>query len=132
MKITPNSLKVNKKNITQKVCESEENVQTRVIKYIKIVYPSALYCASAGGVRTSFRQAVKMKRTGYVAGFPDLFIYEAKGGYNGLALELKTDKGQASPQQRWWRDELNRRGYKAVICRGYDAAIEAITTYMNE
>lgn len=131
MKITANSLKNNTKKITQKSVESEENVQTRIIKYIKYAYPNTLYCASAGGMRTSFRQAIKMKRTGYIAGFPDLFIYEPKGEYKGLAIEVKTDKGQASPQQRWWRDELIKRGYCAYICRGYDATIQAIDAYMK-
>jgi len=33
-----------------------------------------MYCASLGGIRTSFKQAVKAKATGYVKGFPDLQI----------------------------------------------------------
>ena len=27
---------------------------------------------------------------------------------------------------------LNRRGYYAVVCKGFDAAIEQITEYLNE
>ena len=52
----------------------EEEVQKGVVKYLKLAYPKARYCASLGGIRTSFKQAVKAKATGYVKGFPDLQI----------------------------------------------------------
>ncbi len=80
--------------------ESEANQQEIVIKYLRLAYPDALYCASAGGMRTSYLQAIKMKRTGYVKGFPDLFIYEPRGEFHGLAIEMKKEKGgTASPEQ---------------------------------
>ena len=66
--------------------ESEANQQEIVIKYLRLAYPHALYCASAGGMRTSYLQAIKMKRTGYVKGFPDLFIYEPNQDFHGLAI----------------------------------------------
>ena len=52
----------------------EALIQEAVINYINAQYPGTLYCASAGGVRTSMKQAIKMKRTGYVKGFPDIFM----------------------------------------------------------
>ena len=52
----------------------EEEVQKSVVTYLKFKYPKVMYCASLGGIRTSFKQAVKAKATGYVKGFPDLQI----------------------------------------------------------
>ena len=110
--------------------ESESNQQEIVIKYLRLAYPEALYCASAGGMRTSYLQAIKMKRTGYVKGFPDLFIYEPRGGFFGLAIEMKKEKGGvASPEQKRWQDQLRNRGYASYICKGSEEAIKIIDEY---
>jgi hypothetical protein len=113
--------------------ESEANQQEIVIKYLRLAYPNLLYCASAGGMRTSYLQAIKMKRTGYVKGFPDLFIYEPRNEYNGLAIEMKKEKGGvASPEQKRWQDQLRNRGYASYICKGSEEAIKVIDEYFNE
>jgi hypothetical protein len=113
--------------------ESEANQQELVIKYLRLAYPDALYCASAGGMRTSYLQAIKMKRTGYVKGFPDLFIYEPRNEYNGLAIEMKKEKGGvASPEQKRWQEQLRNRGYASYICKGNEEAIKVIDEYFNE
>jgi hypothetical protein len=113
--------------------ESESNQQEIVIKYLKLAYPDVLYCASAGGMRTSYLQAVKMKRTGYVKGFPDLFIYEPRSTFYGLAIEMKKEKGGiASPEQKRWQEQLRNRGYCSYICKGSEEAIKVIDEYFNE
>ncbi len=112
--------------------ESESNQQEIVIKYLKLAYPDALYCASAGGMRTSYLQAIKMKRTGYVKGFPDLFIYEPRGEFHGLAIEMKKEKGgTASPEQKEWQEQLRNRGYCSYICKGNEEAIKVIDEYFS-
>jgi hypothetical protein len=125
-------LKIKKKNF--KICAemTEEIVQTSVVTWLNYQYPNALYCASAGGVRTSMKQAVKMKRTGYVKGFPDLFIYESKKGYHGLAIELKTVKGTIQPSQKQWIKNLCDNGYYAKVCKGTAEAQSLIQWYMND
>ena len=126
-----NYLILNKKSISKRTTPLEDSVQKAVVHYLKYAYPTALYCASAGGVRTSYKQAVKMKATGYVKGFPDLFIYEPRNGFFGLAIELKREKGIASPEQKEWQQKLMDRGYQAHICKGFDAAILVIDSYFK-
>lgn len=109
----------------------EHKIQTAVITYLRYAYPTALFCASAGGVRTSFKQAVKMKQAGYIKGYPDLAIHEPRGGYHGLFIELKTEKGTASPEQRDWIAKLMERGYYAQICKGAEPAINLIDYYLS-
>tara|TARA_Y100000004_G_C8925506_1_gene417454 strand:+ start:266 stop:610 length:345 start_codon:yes stop_codon:yes gene_type:complete len=111
---------------------SEDRLQSEVIKYINYQYPKIRYCGSAGGVFTGITQARKMVRTGYVKGFPDLFIYEAKNGFHGLAIEIKTIKGRATKEQKEWIDDLNDRGYKAKICKGLPEILDVIDKYLNE
>lgn len=97
-----------------------------------MTYPQALYCASAGGMRTSLKQAIKMKANGYVAGFPDLFIYEPIGEYYGLAIEMKRVKGGViSPEQKHWISQLTKRNFKAVVCYGALDALGVIDKYFK-
>lgn len=122
-----------KSSVKRKIApESEANQQEIVVKYIRLAYPNALYCASAGGMRTSYLQAIKMKRTGYVKGFPDLFIYEPNEDFHGLAIEMKKEKGGvASPEQKSWQEQLRNRGYASYICKGNEEAIKVIDEYFN-
>jgi hypothetical protein len=108
----------------------EALIQEAVINYINAQYPRLLYCASAGGVRTSMKQAVKMKKTGYVKGFPDIFIYNAKGAFFGLAIEMKTAKGVMSESQKDWQAKLINNGYHAVTCKSFDEAKQVIDEYL--
>jgi len=111
---------------------SEDRLQSEVVKYISLQYPKAKYCASLGGQYQPYQsQRNRAKRNGYSKGFPDLFIYEARNGYHGLALELKTIKGIATKEQKEWIEALNERGYKALICKGLPEVLQAIDDYLK-
>jgi len=125
-------LSLNKAILRKPKPRLEDEEQKAVVKFLKINYPKALYCASAGGMRTSMKQAIKMKAMGYVAGFPDLFIYEPNGLYNGLAIEMKRTKGGVvSNEQKEWLKSLNQRHFKAVTCYGALDAIQTIIKYFK-
>lgn len=111
---------------------SEERLQSEVVKYIRLQYPKVRFCASLGGIYTGPRQATKAKRTGYSRGFPDLQICEARNGYHGLFIEIKTHKGRATQVQKEWIEALNERGYKAEICKGLPECLQIIDDYMNQ
>ena len=119
----------------------EEEVQKSVVKYLKLQYPDAKYCASLGGIRTSYKQAVKAKATGYVKGFPDLQICvpmerggtQGGGTYHGLFLEIKKDKkSYPTKEQKEWIEYLNEQGYCARVTKGLDETIEVIDNYFNK
>ena len=50
----------------------------------------------------------------------------------GLFLELKTNKGRATKDQKEWIEDLTNRGYKALIVKGIDESINAIDNYMKQ
>jgi hypothetical protein len=117
---------------SKKIVPLEETEQKIVVQYLRSAHPQALYCASAGGMRTSMRQAIKMKQMGYIAGFPDLFIYEQRKGFGGLAIEMKrVSGGVASPEQKQWKAHLLMNGYAAYICKGAEEAIKVIDEYFK-
>lgn len=83
-----------------------------------------------GGSRNK-REAKNLKRQGVKAGVPDLFFPVAKRGYHGLFIEMKSETGRPTDKQREWLDLLNAKGYKAVVCHGFDEAKERLDWYMG-
>jgi len=105
--------------------------QVATVEYVKLRYPTVLFCASAGGMRTNIRTAVKMKRMGYIKGMPDLFFYEPRRGLYGLAIEMKSKIGSPSLEQKAWKLQLEMRGYKSEICHGFIEAKKVIDDYFK-
>lgn len=111
---------------------SESHLQSAVVQYIKLQYPFIRYCATMGGQYQPYKsQRMKMKHTGFVKGIPDLIIYEARGGYFGFFIEIKTLKGYPTKEQKQWIEDLNKRGYLACCLKGLDSIISAIDVYFK-
>lgn len=110
---------------------SEASIQQAICRYLDITYPRILYCASAGGMRTSMKQAIKMKMTGYKKGFPDMFIYKSNDSFSGLAIEVKKKGGVVSPHQKEWLSRLKEGGYFSCVVYNLNEAIEIIDSYIS-
>ena len=108
----------------------EYQLQKAVCKYLDL--NNVLYCGSMGGnYQPHFSVRMKAKKSGYKKGFPDLFIYEPRGDFHGLAIELKVGYNRETKDQLYWRNELNKRGYVAEICNGIDEALALINRYLE-
>lgn len=115
--------------------QPEYHLQVAICNYLAIKYSDVFFNGSAGGMRTFYSVAKKMKATGYKAGFPDIFIYEPKicegQIYHGLAIELKVKGNYASQKQKRVIEKLNKKGYMAKVCTGFDEAVDTIDNYLN-
>jgi len=115
--------------------QPEYELQRAIVSYIQIKYPNVLFNGSAGGVRTSMSQAMKMKATGSSKGFPDLFIYAPRRvdeiPYCGCALELKVKGNYPSPEQKEWILKLQKNGYYAEVVTDYEMVINRINWYLG-
>ena len=110
---------------------SESKLQTSIVKYLQWQHPNIKYCASLGGQYQRYQsQRNKAKATGYVKGFPDLQITEARGGFFGMFIEIK-EKGYATKEQTLWLKELRARGYYAECLKGFDNIKNAIDIYLS-
>jgi hypothetical protein len=88
--------------------------------------------ATASGIRLSWGQITKAKMTGIVKkGLPDICLPVAKGKYHGLYIELKTETGRPSNEQKFFIKRLQEEGYLATISYGYISTIELIERYFN-
>ena len=89
-----------------------------------------LYAIPNGGKR-AIKTAIALKAQGVKSGVPDMCLPVSRGGYHGLYIELKRQKGGVvSETQKSWITALAEQGYKAVVCRGADEAIEQIRGYL--
>lgn len=91
-----------------------------------------LFCASIAGINiNNMAAAVRAKKSGYNAGFPDLFIYEPRGIFHGMAIEVKC-RSYAKTNQKIWKRELLNRNYYAIIVPGNKDFSEAIEFIKSE
>lgn len=121
----------------------ERELHKAVVTYIKMQYPKVLFNTDLSGVFTTPATAKQVSQLRSRKGHPDLMIYEPRGGYYGLFVELKANGVKVHNQngdivasdhirtQAEYLEELNQRGYMAVFAVGFDAAKRVIDSYLN-
>lgn len=113
--------------------ESQEQIS--LFQWAKLMqgrYPelSLLHAIPNGGKRNA-REAARMKQEGVKAGVSDIFLPVARGGYHGLYIELKAEKGTLSDKQKWWIEETTKQGYYSTVCFGWVEASQVIKRYLD-
>ena len=116
---------------TRKNGSPEHDIQVAIVGLLESIEPTPLYSATVGGVRLAIHTAKKMKEAGYSKGVPDMLVYEPRGMYAGLAIEVKTEKGRASDEQKEWIRALNSKGWRAEICKGFEECADVICEYFD-
>ena len=92
----------------------------------------ALIYAVPNGELRSKGTAGKLKSQGVKPGVPDLVLPVARGGYFGMYIEMKRQRGGSlSPDQKWWRDQLIDQGYYWHVFKGFRAAEPKILEYLS-
>lgn len=89
-----------------------------------------LFHVPNGGGRSK-GEGAKLKSMGVKAGVSDLFLPVMVLGCGGLWIEMKTDGGVVSEAQDEWIGAMSVGGYKAVVCYGWEEAVEAIKSYLG-
>lgn len=121
---------------TRPVIRSEHAEQAAVIRWalgMEAVFPvlALLYAVPNAAKRTK-RERVQKLREGLRAGVPDLVLPCARGGYYGLYLELKRERGPGvRASQRGWLTALAAEGYCCAVARGADAAQAVLVAYLT-
>ena len=75
--------------------------------------------------------AARMKAEGVRRGVPDVFLPIPRGAFAGLYIEMKTRRGRVSDEQRRWIEALRAQGYRAEVCRDWNAARQLIEEYLG-
>lgn len=98
----------------------EIGIQTRLRSRMKMLAPQIRLVSAANGVRTTAWSAMKAKREGMSAGYPDL-IAIAPGQV--AFLEIKAKTGALSGDQINWLNWLTWAGHPCGCFRSVDTAI---------
>ncbi len=115
--------------------ELERQHQIALIKWVRTVKDvnlvlNLLYAVPNGGARNLY-VAKKLKAEGVRAGVADLCLPAARRGYHGLYLEMKSEEGVATKEQKAFLRGVLEEGYCAVIAEGADEARATISWYIG-
>gem|GEM_PF-821401 len=86
-----------------------------------------------GGFQNNMQRVLAMKREGMRAGVPDVHLPHARGKYHSFYIELKRIGATASAtsdRQRDWHERLRAAGNAVAVCRGWEAARDALLAYL--
>lgn len=109
----------------------EQKIQIAVCNWMRLRYPDLLFTISPAGMIRGANTAVLMKRLGYRNGTPDILIFEPRGRFHGLFIELKAEKGYLSEDQRVFIAKAVFLRYATAVCFSYEEAIKTVENYMN-
>ena len=114
---------------------SEDNLQAEIYRFFNNTYclknqnPRALIMSIPNGGNRNAREAMKFKATGLLAGASDLIVILPTGQL--LFIELKTDKGVQSLQQKDFEQRVTALGYEYHLIRTLDDFKKLITLKIN-
>jgi hypothetical protein len=115
----------------------EHSEQVAVVAYLQMSYPDVLFWATPngammGGGRAGAIRMNALKAEGLLPGVSDLIIFEPRGGYAAMFLEMKRADGGsgASDNQLWFIRQVEQRGAFGIVCNGYDETQPVIDDYL--
>lgn len=109
---------------------SEHEEQVALFEWAAMVPELQWMFAIPNGGARHIAVAGKLKAEGVKRGVPDIFLPLARRGYHGLFIEMKSDRGRTSPEQREWIEGLRRNGYVVAVCYGQDIARALLASYV--
>jgi rubrerythrin len=111
---------------------SEHKIQTDLVQWAKREggLLDMLFAIPNGGKRHP-ATAAKLKLEGVKPGVPDLFLAVPAGKMHGLFIEMKTEKGRQSENQKKWQKMLEKHNYSYVIARTLEEGIAEISKYLK-
>jgi hypothetical protein len=123
--------------------QPEYHLQVAVCNWLDLQFPQLLYMSdTVAALKLTMGQAMrnkKIQKDGFKT--PDLIIFEPRGKYHGLFIELKVKspfkkngellKSEHLEGQQKTINDLIERGYYATFSTGFDETIGIIKKYMQ-
>lgn len=93
--------------------------------------PEHLLFSIPNGGRRDPLAMVFLKREGLRNGVTDLFLSVPRGRWHGLYVEMKTETGRVSDDQKSFISDVDSFGYCALVCRSAEEAKAVIDRYLT-
>ena len=120
---------------------SEHDAQVAVVDYIHFAYPDVLFWSTPNGARLSSGKDRRLAAIrwnvllaeGALPGVSDLIIFEPRGGYSAMFLEMKREDGGdgGSDKQAKFLLKIEERGGYGVIADGFEDAKKWVDDYLT-
>lgn len=107
----------------------EENFQKSVAIYLDSL--GLLWCHTPNEIKANPAYYKKRKQLGVKKGVLDVLIFEPRGEYIGLAIELKVGRNNPSPEQLEWLKSLKSKGWSTLVSYSLDEVIDIIDDYIK-
>ena len=111
----------------------ESKLQQACVRWFNYQHPKLrgiLFAVPNGGRRDKETGAM-LKAEGVLRGVADLILLKSNAHYGALLIEMKTEKGKQSPNQREWQEKIEKDGYKYVICRSKEDFQREVNNYLS-
>lgn len=111
---------------------SEDHIQKTVMEWVRmrpLLSPYVFHIPNGGDRTVSYR--AKLKKMGLKPGVSDLFVALPRAKYCGMFLELKSEKGRLSVEQKVFLSDMEKVGYLTKVCFSIEEAIQAIEEYAS-
>ena len=111
-----------------KIFPTEDQEQEAFINWFRFNYKNHFIFAVPNGGSRNIIEATKLKKTGLVAGVPDLIILSENKEV--LFIEMKKQKeGRLSKVQKQIIPKIESLGFTVLICYGFKDAAEKVKEY---
>jgi len=114
--------------------ETEYDLHTKVISFIKNQYPESLFIATLGELQDTQDKRIKAFNMGYIKGTPDIIIQNLHKTYNGFVIEFKSPKtgGVVSDEQAKMLNVYNNNNFKTLMSNDYDQILIQLIDYFKD
>lgn len=119
------------KKSRKKPDQKERRNQIQCVNWFRFEYPKNLIFHIPNGGKRGRIVLSLLKAMGAVSGIPDLFIPLPKSGYHGLWVEMKSDKGSLSDEQREIHAYLKGQGYEVLTIKEFESFQSEVGSYMR-
>lgn len=128
---------------TGKWIASEDQDRDALIKWLDLAHPTVVYKVDYGAdAKLQPWQAKKQKSLMYARGWPDIQIYEPRGEFCGLAIDLKREDVKIYNSRGLFIDDhireqaemmrlLTLRGWVCGFAKGFDGCRDLIDNYLK-
>ena len=113
--------------------QNELQLHTALCAYARKAFPNARISPGLGEMQDTSSKRIECWHKGYQKGQPDLVLHVRSGNFSGLAIELKTPKGNGvvSLPQRKWLEDMARAGYRTLVSNSLEECKRYLDNHMS-
>jgi len=111
----------------------EDDIQAACITWFDYQYPklSKLLFHIPNGGKRNIREAARLKKQGVRSGVSDLILLIPKGIFHSLCIEMKSESGKLTDNQKEWLKEAENYNNCIAVCNSFDSFRNEIESYLR-